>query len=425
MTTTTHPPQHTITDVQNLLNNGELVIISYLATLPDNARTSRALALRARTRTDAIKFAHAAELSLRMPELFTTLADTGTVTADHLDTIWGRINRQLTTVPAKAVEQVRADLDVTVADAITDWLATSPTPVPLPALRDRVDAAIIDLAPDLADDTADAEADSATLHRRGRNYILTVGSETSSAAIADALESKARARLAGLRRDRDLLDEHTTAELPGLPSPSQIKAQVLLELLGDTAETMHIRVNLYRASLDGIHGTGAGYLPSVGWIDTNSADRLESVADTVKQLPTDPADIPDAAGYRFSFTQQLYLDGRDGHCRFPSCTVPAAQCDNDHIVNSPHTDPTSNGPTAVTNGQKLCRAHHAGKTDKTWSCYTDDGGFTIHWTGPDGDTHTTHADGPLARFKAMSDRDVAELAGFTPSTPQPDPDPGG
>ncbi|MGO1950897.1 MAG: HNH endonuclease signature motif containing protein, partial [Mycobacteriaceae bacterium] len=373
-TTSTEPPHHTITDVQALLNNGEVVIISYLATLPERSRVSTALALRSRTRSDAIRFAHAADVSLRMPDLFAAVAEAGTVTADHLEVIWSRINRQLTTVPAKAVEQVRADLDAAVADALTDWLAASSSPVPLPALRDRVDAALIDLAPDLAEETAAAEAESSTLYRKGLQYILTTGSETTSAAIADALDTKVRQRLAGLRRDRDLLDEDTAAEFPGLPTPSQLKAQVLLELLGDAPETMTVRVNLYRASLDGIHGIGAGYLPSCGWVDTTTADRLESVADTVKEVATDPTRIPASAGYPFTFTQKLYLDGRDGHCRFPSCTVPAVQCDNDHIVNSAHTDPDSDGPTAVTNGQKLCRAHHAGKTDGTWSCYTDDGG---------------------------------------------------
>lgn len=91
------------------------------------------------------------------------------------------------------------------------------------------------------------------------------------------------------------------------------------------------------------------------------------------------------------------MEGRDGHCRFPTCDVPASLCDNDHIENSPHTDPTSNGATNVTNGQKLCRPHHREKTTGNWTCSTPDGGFTIDWISPDGTRYTTYADGPLAR----------------------------
>ncbi|MDN6352120.1 MAG: hypothetical protein L0K02_02240, partial [Corynebacterium sp.] len=60
--------------------------------------------------------------------------------------------------------------------------------------------------------------------------------------------------------------------------------------------------------------------------------------------------------------------------------------------------------------QNLCKAHHQAKTEAHWTCYTDDGGYTIHWTGPDGRTVTTYASGPLARFKGMSPSEVAAPA---------------
>jgi hypothetical protein len=407
-------PQRTINDVQTDINIAEMCIIAHLGTLPGPRRMSCALSLRARGRSDAVRFAHAAELSLRMPDLVSAVSDRGTITAEHLDTIWGRINRQLTTVPAGAVPEIRESLDSAVAEHITGWLVESPIPVGLTDLRDKVDEAMLDCAPGLAEQTSLAEQDSATLRRKGNTFILTAGSQTTSAAIADALDARTRERLAGLRKDRDLLDEDAAAELPGLPTPSEIKAQVLLDLLGDNPERMKIRVNLYRATTDGIHGTGAGYVPDVGWIDAPSADRLESVADIVKEIATEPASHSVSTRYPFGFTDNLYLDGRDAHCRFPNCTVPASQCENDHIENSPHTDPTSNGATHVSNGQKLCKAHHRAKTEGEWKCYTDDGGFTVHWSGPDGQSHTTKASGPLARFKGLRPDEIAELSGYRP-----------
>ena len=412
--TTAAPPgpvdTSNVTSIQFVLNNGELTIVGHLASLLPRERISSALALRARSRSDAIRFAHAAELATRMPGLYGRAVTTGTVTVEHFDTIWGRINRQLATVPSGAVDELLPVLDTAVTQHVTEWLVTSPNPVSLADLRDRVDEALLDIAPDLADRTAEAEANTTTLHRRGNTFILTAGSQTTSAAIADALESKARDRLAGLRRERTMLDADEAAELPGLPTGSQVKGEILLGLLGDSPKTMKIRVNLYRTTLDGLHGIGAGYVGGVGWVDSHSADKLESAAKVVREITTDPKEYPTSDHYRFRFTDKLFLEGRDGHCRFPSCTVPASQCENDHIVSSPHTDPTSDGATHVSNGQNLCKAHHQAKTEAHWTCYTDDGGYTIHWTGPDGHTVTTYASGPLARFKGMSPSEVAALA---------------
>lgn len=214
-----------------------------------------------------------------------------------------------------------------------------------------------------------------------------------------------RELLAGLRRERTLIDED---ERTPLPTPSQLKAQILMELLGNTPETMTIRVNLYRATLDGIHGTGAGYVADVGWINARTADRFEEAATTVREIPVDPAEHPESDGYPFLLQDRNYLEGRDATCRFPQCTVPANLCENDHIENSPFTDPTSNGPTSVRNGQKLCRAHHRLKTEGTWTCSTRDDGFTIDWHSPDGGSYTTHATGPLARAWRRSQERPAE-----------------
>lgn len=307
MTTTPHPPKRQplfdVDTIQNLINQGEMAVIGHLMTLPADVRTSTALALRARTRSDARRFAHAADISERLIDIYRTALPTGILTAEHLDLIWGRINRMLTTVDRKDLDDTRDRLDTAVNDHITPWLTTltadttATAVVSLTELRDRVDEALLNCAPELAHDTAIAAEDSATLRRKGNTFIFTVGCATTSTAIDTALEKKMRERLAGLRRAAAQLNDD--GEHPSLPTPSQLKAQILTELLGNTPDTMTIRVNLYRATLDGITGLGAGYVSGVGWIDPHTADRFEAAADLVKELSTDPADYTDSDNYPF------------------------------------------------------------------------------------------------------------------------------
>lgn len=394
-TATTRQSGADINAIQLHLNKGEMVIVAHLMKIERDARQAAALALRGRSRADAVRFAHSGELASRNMELFAAVVGSGVVTAEHIDLIWRRINRQLVTVPRARQDEILAHLDAAVNEKVTPWLRAATSPVTLPELRDRVDEAILDIAPGLAAETAIAEEDSASLRRRGNTFIFSAGCETTSAAIDAGLEKRMRELMAGLRRERALIEDDS--ELTSLPTPSQLKAQILLELLGNTPEKMNIRVNLYRATLDGIHGTGAGYVADVGWINAHTADRFEEAANTVKEISVDPSEYGESDGYPFLVGDRNYLEGRDATCRFPTCTVPANLCENDHIENSPFTDPTSNGPTSVRNGQKLCRAHHRLKTEGKWRCSTPDGGFTIDWVSPDGHRYTTHATGPLAR----------------------------
>jgi hypothetical protein len=412
-TTATAPTSAPNVDaIQLHLNMGEMVLVAHLMTTPRDARLAAATALRGRSRADALRFAHSGELAARNLELFAAVVGSGVVTAEHLDLVWGRLNRQMVTVPASRQDEILGHLDSAVNTHVTPWLRDATAPVSLTELRDRVDEAILDIAPGLAAETAVAEEDSATLRRRGNTFILTAGCETTSAAIDAGLEKRMREMLAGLRRQQQLSSED---ERTSLPTPSQLKAQILMELLGNTPETMRIRVNLYRATLDGVRGAGAGYVAGVGWIDARTADRFEDAADTVKEIPVSPAGYPESDGYPFLLQHRNYLEGRDATCRFPQCTVPADLCENDHIVNSPFTDPTSDGVTGVRNGQKLCRPHHRLKTAGTWTCSTPDGGFTVDWVGPDGRSHTTHAAGPLARAWRERTGD-----GAAPADPHPD-----
>jgi hypothetical protein len=76
---------------------------------------------------------------------------------------------------------------------------------------------------------------------------------------------------------------------------------------------------------------------------------------------------------------------RDGTCRFPGCSVPARECDLDHLV------PFPDGPTAASNLHALCRRHHGLKHEGGWRVEQVEG-HALRWTSPQGATATTWPD---------------------------------
>jgi hypothetical protein len=139
---------------------------------------------------------------------------------------------------------------------------------------------------------------------------------------------------------------------------------------------------------------GPGFVIGTGWVSPATTATLIDTADLVRDLP-DISSLTDSTCYRFTTLHRATAVGRDARCRFPGCQVPADRCELDHIINSPFTDPTSDGPTSIRNCACLCRTHHQLKTKKLWKVHTPDDGITLHWTGPAGVTATTVASGPL------------------------------
>lgn len=80
---------------------------------------------------------------------------------------------------------------------------------------------------------------------------------------------------------------------------------------------------------------------------------------------------------------------RDGTCRFPGCTVPARECDLDHLI------PFPIGPTSADNLHALCRRHHGLKHEDGWSVEPLPG-HQLRWTSPLGAVATTTPDDTLA-----------------------------
>ncbi|HEV7171541.1 HNH endonuclease signature motif containing protein [Pedococcus sp.] len=77
-----------------------------------------------------------------------------------------------------------------------------------------------------------------------------------------------------------------------------------------------------------------------------------------------------------------FVKARDGHCRFPGCTVSARFCDIDHVVAWPA------GATDPANLACLCRRHHRVKQRPRWRVEMEPGAVLV-WTDPCGRVRPT------------------------------------
>ncbi|MGN0102018.1 MAG: DUF222 domain-containing protein [Dietzia sp.] len=98
---------------------------------------------------------------------------------------------------------------------------------------------------------------------------------------------------------------------------------------------------------------------------------------------------------------------RDGTCRHPGCTVPAEDCDLDHVVPFDHADPARGGLTVEANLMAECRRHHRFKTFSDWRYRLEPDG-TLVITTPDGASMITRPEGPLAQYRREQQRAEAD-----------------
>ncbi len=147
-----------------------------------------------------------------------------------------------------------------------------------------------------------------------------------------------------------------------------------------TPTTHHRCPPLVQVVVDASVLAGATDLPGVlvghGVIDADSVRALAQDARWQRLLALDGLPVlPTQGRYRPSPRLAAAVRARDGHCRFPGCTVPAAGCDLDHVV--PHA---RGGETSPANLACVCRRHHGLKTATTWSAVMDPDA-TLHWQG--------------------------------------------
>jgi hypothetical protein len=94
---------------------------------------------------------------------------------------------------------------------------------------------------------------------------------------------------------------------------------------------------------------------------------------------------PVVIGYRPTEAMIRTVKGRDGHCRFPGCTVAAKFCDLDHVI----AWREGSTLTRVSNLICLCRRHHRTKQLRRWSVRMLPGAV-VEWTDPTGRKRFTH-----------------------------------
>jgi hypothetical protein len=484
------------------VNTAELNLVAFLTTVRPAARLSAAQAVRRRGHREAVCYAHAADLAVRMPGLFDRMRTDSRYSVEHLEIIWTRINRHARALAA-AGRQLPATVDEAVAARLGAQLTPDGTVWSVPALGDATDGILTDIAPVPVADTEDTERKTVGLTRRGTRFTLECGDRSvadglweplSAAALEvrkellveqetlraqqaraageagpESAESEESAELVAARRivdgiinpagdpdDTGVPEEEPVATLADpLPAPGMIRCrgEAMLKILGGHRDQLKVVVNVYTPRTgehpdsgpggggdtgpDGNGGPeagptrpdngdggdggdtgptgpagdasatgptspagptgpacGPGFVIGTGWVSPSTTATLIEVADLVRDLP-DIEDLTDTGCYRFTTLHRATAVGRDARCRFPGCAVPADRCELDHIINSPFTDPSSDGPTSIRTCACLCRTHHQLKTKKLWKVHTPDDGITLHWTGPAGVTATTVASGPL------------------------------
>ena len=127
-----------------------------------------------------------------------------------------------------------------------------------------------------------------------------------------------------------------------------------------------------------------------------SAEKLvgaqKTEAPTLAQGPYAPrdtcGDLKGATEFRLALAAAV--EGRDGGCVAPYCTVPADRCDIDHRIN--HED---GGCTCAGNLSSACRHHHNGKTDGRCVYLSDPVTGIVVWVWQDGTWAVSVPEGPL------------------------------
>ena len=123
------------------------------------------------------------------------------------------------------------------------------------------------------------------------------------------------------------------------------------------------------------------------WVSDLTDNASAKTTDTVACDPdtgavTDPDGDRSTDAYRIPEALARLIRARDGHCRFPGCTIHARFCDIDHARAWPA------GPTAAWNLLLLCRRHHRIKQTPGWTLTLHPDGV-VTWTDPHGRRRTT------------------------------------
>ena len=141
-------------------------------------------------------------------------------------------------------------------------------------------------------------------------------------------------------------------------------------------------------------------LAGVGPIDAGTARLLAGNSyDTWERLLTHPITGLTMAVDTYQRTKAMdrFLKGRDKHCRWPGCRMPARKCEVDH-----NHDAALGGKTEICNLCCLCQRHHSMKQFTAWKIRQLDGGV-IEWTSPTGRVYIDNPPGHGVHFSPEED----------------------
>ncbi|MDO5032585.1 HNH endonuclease signature motif containing protein [Corynebacterium sp.] len=198
----------------------------------------------------------------------------------------------------------------------------------------------------------DVPADHYEYIRGPQQGYLTLATDPATAEIIDALVRQ-RAKADGISQ-----------------------AEALVKIITEPVKAS-VRINTFQAQ-----GSSLALLPGYGYQDL-SRTPLDTTTRPILPASTE--------GYVPTENTRAFVEARDGTCRWPGCTVPAARCQLDHRV-----EYGRGGPTSTDNLACLCQHHHNIKTDKRAFYVMDPISGDIYWLMSDGTWVMTAPQGPLA-----------------------------
>ena len=266
-----------------------------------------------------------------------------------------------------------------VDELLTDYLTPTAPNQALPshrAIRAKISAIRSML------DDARANPENGTLNRR--EFDISPGDDDTTAhlfASVDPVEGKLI---------NDAVARH--AEATGLN-----KGEAFVDLILNKV-TVKVALNLYSAKdLTNAPVWGAG----IGWIDEKTGHRWSARATTIRDM--DQVMDKHLAGHDPTPDIRAAVEGRDGGCIAPYCTVPADHCDLDHRINH-----ESGGCTCTGNLCCVCRRHHNGKTCGRCRYLNDPVTGIGVWVWEDGTWAVSVPEGPLAPQSARWAQTVSQ-----------------
>ena len=219
-------------------------------------------------------------------------------------------------------EEVLARID----DALTSYLTPRRAGQELPSIRNlrrKVNMLVAAEDPQLGV----GESDEDVLWRRRKGIYDSYSLPGGMGAIEAQYDADTTAQLdAAISR---------TADEYGV-SKSQALAMLILN---DIERPTNVTLHVYQAT---DRPNSPVYVQDFGWVDPETGKRLAARATTTRdmsfaaQAKSDSYATPDLI--------KAYINGRDGHCRYPGCSRPASKCQKDHCV-----DFKKGGPTAAWN----------------------------------------------------------------------------